>query len=64
MKVSSGKFSLEQERQWKLRNHNNAYELRDCPQLPIIQYRNLKSYGYKKTEVYNPGKARRLEVRI
>jgi hypothetical protein len=59
MKVSSGKFSLQQERQRKLRNHNNVYELRLCP-----QYRNLKSYDYKKTEVYNPGKARRLEVRI
>jgi hypothetical protein len=64
MKVSSGKCSLEQKRQRKLRNQNNAYQLRDCQQLPTIQYRNQDSYGYKKTEVYNPGKARRLEVRI
>jgi hypothetical protein len=62
MKVSSEKLSLEQDRQKNLSNQNKTYQLTDYPQLSTIQYRNLKSYGYRKTEVYNPGKARRLEV--
>jgi hypothetical protein len=62
--ISSGKSSLEQDRERKLTDQNNAYQPGDCSQLPTLQYRNLKSYGYKKAEVYNPGKARRLEVRF
>jgi hypothetical protein len=62
--VSSGKLFLEQDRQRKLSSQNKAPQLRDCPQLPTLQYKNPKSDGYKKTEVYNPGKARRLEVRF
>jgi hypothetical protein len=29
-----------------------------------LQYGCAKSYGYRKTEVYNPAKARRLEVQF
>jgi hypothetical protein len=62
--VSSGKSSLEQERQRNLTNQNNVYEPRDCSQLPTVQYKYLKTSGCKKAEVYNPSKARRLEVRF
>ncbi|XP_023714727.2 uncharacterized protein LOC111868372 [Cryptotermes secundus] len=63
-KFPSGKSSLDQDRQRKLHNQNNVYQPSDCSQLPTLQYRNLKAYGYKKTEVYNPGKARRLEQKM
>lgn len=44
-------------------NSNQRYpSQRTESPMQSLQYTCTKGYGYKKTEVYNPGKARRLEV--
>jgi hypothetical protein len=59
--IASGKSTLQQKQQSKPSNQNYPSQHRDGP-MQSLQYRCAKGYGHKKTEIYNPGKARRLEV--
>jgi hypothetical protein len=61
--IASGKSNLQQEQQSKPSNQNYPSQQTEGP-IQSLQHRCAKSYGYKKTEVYNPGKARRLEVQF
>jgi hypothetical protein len=61
--VSAGKSSL-QERRGTPNNQNAASEQTVCPPLRVLQYKSPRNFGFKKPEVYNPGKARRLGVRV
>jgi hypothetical protein len=61
--VSPRKLSLKQDVQKELSNQHYAPQKGESPmQSPTLQYGHPKSYGYKKTEVYYPGKAKRLKV--
>jgi hypothetical protein len=61
--VSAGKSSL-QERGGTLNSHSAASEQTVCPPLCVLQYQGPRNIGHKKPEVYNPGKARCLGVRL
>lgn len=53
-----------QERSGTPNNQNAASEQTVCPPLCVLQYKSPRNFYHKKPEVYNPGKARRLGVRI